>query len=187
MYVFELDGFSVMLESGYELARTKYGPSVRYQDLDGLRVAIVIALVSKQGRLTVPEARYLRRVSGRTQVEVADSLRVKSGTVSTWERSMGAADISFDVFVRAISADRVGYFDSCSLAGLFDLARETVGPTRMVFAFKGGSWQEAKSNLAVHTVRVGSWVEPAASVRKPAINSGTNRRSVASLMIEMPA
>ncbi|MBY4598929.1 helix-turn-helix domain-containing protein [bacterium BD-1] len=141
MYEYRFDGFSVRLNSGYEVIEGKYGRMVSFSDLEGLRNAVVTALIEKDGRLTPPEAKFLRKFVEMTQVELAERLGIQPGTVSLWERGGGGVSLACDIFLRSRAVDVTNYSMAPSIAELTKLARVEKGALATTFSYVDG-WQE---------------------------------------------
>ena len=78
---------NVYLLNGFKLENDPdYGKLVTIERLDGLHVAIGLALTFKEGPLTGPELRYLRKHMRLTQTELAARLRVTHQTVANYEK-----------------------------------------------------------------------------------------------------
>ncbi|NUT17159.1 MAG: hypothetical protein HOQ33_22045 [Cupriavidus sp.] len=79
---------NVWLANGYEIQRTPYGEGVSISDLDGLFVAICIALAKKPSPLTGSEFRYVRSVGlMESQADLAKLLGHNEEAVARWEAS----------------------------------------------------------------------------------------------------
>lgn len=78
---------NVWLENGFQVKRTPYGKAVAIEDMDGLVMAICKQLVSKPGRLTGAEFRYLRQHLGLSQKSLAKSFGNSEQSVAIWEKT----------------------------------------------------------------------------------------------------
>ncbi|SOY86833.1 hypothetical protein [Cupriavidus taiwanensis] len=93
---------NVWLANGYEILRTPYGKGVAIRDLDGLFVAICIALAKRPSPLTGSEFRYVRSVGlMESQAGLAKLLGSNEELVTRWEAS-GKVPSWADKLVRLI-------------------------------------------------------------------------------------
>lgn len=77
---------NVWLVNGFEIHRTPYGEGVSIHDVDGLNVAIGLALVEKSAPLTPEEFRFLRVAMDLPQKSLASLVEVTEQTISLYER-----------------------------------------------------------------------------------------------------
>jgi putative transcriptional regulator len=79
---------NVWLVNGYEIRKTPYGEGVSINDLDGLGVAICLALAKKPSPLTGAEFRYVRSAGlMQSQAGLAKLLGNNEQAVARWEKS----------------------------------------------------------------------------------------------------
>jgi DNA-binding transcriptional regulator YiaG len=78
---------NVWLENGFVLHETKHGKAISFDDLDGLNMAICLALCKKPSKLTGAEYRYLRQAMLMSQASLGDLLGVSNQAVAIWEKS----------------------------------------------------------------------------------------------------
>jgi len=79
---------NVWLVNGYEIRKTPYGEGVSINDLDGLGVAICLALAKKPSPLSGGEFRYIRSAGlMQSQAGLAKLLGNNEQAVARWEKS----------------------------------------------------------------------------------------------------
>jgi len=79
---------NVWLVNGYEIRKTPYGEGIRINDLDGLTVAICLALAKKPSPLTGVEFRYIRSAGlMQSQAGLAKLLGNNEQAVARWEKT----------------------------------------------------------------------------------------------------
>lgn len=79
---------NVWLVNGYEISKTPYGEGIRINDLDGLTVAICLALAKKPSPLTGVEFRYIRSAGlMQSQAGLATLLGNNEQAVARWEKT----------------------------------------------------------------------------------------------------
>jgi putative transcriptional regulator len=79
---------NVWLLNGYSLRKTPYGDGVVINDLDGLSVAICLALACKPAPLSGVELRYIRSAGlMQSQAGLAKLLGNNEQAVARWEKS----------------------------------------------------------------------------------------------------
>ncbi len=79
---------NVWLVNGYEMRKTPYGEGVSIKDLDGLCVAICLALAKKPSPLMGVEFRYLRSAGlMQSQAGLANLLGNNEQAVARWEKT----------------------------------------------------------------------------------------------------
>ena len=79
---------NVWLFNGYIVRNTPYGQAVSIEDLDGLCVAICLALVKKQSLLSGAEFRYVRSAGlMQSQAGLASMLGNNEQAIARWEKS----------------------------------------------------------------------------------------------------
>jgi DNA-binding transcriptional regulator YiaG len=79
---------NVWLVNGYTLHKTPYGEGVSINDLDGLGVAICLALAKKPSPLNGAEFRYVRSAGlMQSQAGLATMLGNNEQAVARWEKS----------------------------------------------------------------------------------------------------
>ncbi|MGA3845979.1 helix-turn-helix domain-containing protein [Ralstonia nicotianae] len=78
---------NVWLVNGYEVSKTPYGEGIRINNLDGLTVAICLALAKKPSPLSRGEFRYIRTAGlMQSQAELARLLGDNEQAVAKWEK-----------------------------------------------------------------------------------------------------
>jgi putative transcriptional regulator len=92
---------NVWLANGYDEHETPYGPGIAIHDLTGLHRAIAHGLVTKNGKLTGAELRFLRQEMGLSQAKLAAMLGNEAQTIALWEKRSSQPNIA-DRFIRAI-------------------------------------------------------------------------------------
>ncbi|SOZ14420.1 Hypothethical protein [Cupriavidus taiwanensis] len=79
---------NVWLVNGYKVHNTPYGEGVSIEDLDGLCVAICLALAKKSSPLTGTEFRYIRSAGlMQSQAGLAKLLGNNEQAVARWEKT----------------------------------------------------------------------------------------------------
>lgn len=79
---------NVWLVDGYEIRKTPYGEGVSIDDLDGLCVAICLALAKRPSPLTGTEFRYIRSAGlMQSQAGLATLLGNNEQAVARWEKT----------------------------------------------------------------------------------------------------
>lgn len=79
---------NVWLFNGYEIRKTPYGEGVSIEDLDGLCIAICLALSKKPSPLTGTEFRYIRSAGlMQSQAGLAKILGNNEQAVARWEKT----------------------------------------------------------------------------------------------------
>lgn len=92
---------NVWLANGYDEHETPYGAGISIHDVEGLHQAIARGLVSKGGKLTGSELRFLRQEMGLSQAKLATILGNDAQTVALWEKRGGQPKMA-DRFIRAL-------------------------------------------------------------------------------------
>ena len=92
---------NVWLANGFDEHETPYGPGVAIHDLEGLHRAIARGLVTKGGKLTGSELRFLRHQMDLSQARLATLLGNEAQTVAIWEKR-GTQPKLADRFIRAL-------------------------------------------------------------------------------------
>ncbi len=88
MYQYKDGGLkNIWLANGYKVQKTPYGEAVAVDDLDGLTVAICLALTKKPSKLTGAEFRYLRQGLMMSQPSLGQVLGVTNQAVALWEKT----------------------------------------------------------------------------------------------------
>lgn len=80
---------NIWLVNGYSWRETASGRSLVIEDVDGLHLAIGLALASSTAPLTGREVRFLRHELDLSQKFLASLLGVSESTVARWERGDG--------------------------------------------------------------------------------------------------
>lgn len=96
---------NVWLTNGYEEHKTPYGAGVSIHNVDELHREIGRGLVSKVGKLTGAEMRFLRQDMGLSQSKLALMLGNDAQTIAIWEKS-GRQPKMADRFVRALYREK---------------------------------------------------------------------------------
>ncbi|WP_454711406.1 hypothetical protein [Cupriavidus nantongensis] len=79
---------NVWLVNGYKVQKTPYGEGVSIEDLDGLCVAICLALAKKPSPLTGTEFRYIRSAGlMHSQAGLAKLLGNNEQAIARWEKT----------------------------------------------------------------------------------------------------
>jgi putative transcriptional regulator len=87
MYHYRESGLrNVWLANGYDEHDTPYGRGIAIHNVEGLHRAIGRNLVTKAGRLTGPEVRFLRTELGMSQAKLASLLGNDAQSVAGWEK-----------------------------------------------------------------------------------------------------
>jgi DNA-binding transcriptional regulator YiaG len=87
MYHFTDGGLSnVWLKNGFAEHKTPYGDGVSFHDLDGLVIAICLALCKKPGKLTGAEFRYIRNALLMSQKSLGQLFGYTEQAVAKWEK-----------------------------------------------------------------------------------------------------
>lgn len=101
----------VYLLNGYTIHETPYGDGVSVEDVEGLHRAIARNIVRHKGLLDAKEIRFLRKMLGFTQADLARKLRCDTQTVARWEKGQteinGASDLCIRAFYLGREADDV--------------------------------------------------------------------------------
>ncbi len=92
---------NVWLANGYDEHETPYGPGVAFHDVEGLHRTIARGLISKGGKLTGTELRFLRQEMGLSQAKLATMLGNDVQSIALWEKR-GTQPKMADRFIRAI-------------------------------------------------------------------------------------
>ncbi|NCP15043.1 MAG: transcriptional regulator [Sphingomonadales bacterium] len=92
---------NVWLANGFDKHDTPYGKGIAIHDVEGLHRAIAHGIVSKGGKLTGTELRFLRQEMGLSQAKLATMLGNEAQTVALWEKRGGQPKMA-DRFIRAI-------------------------------------------------------------------------------------
>ncbi|HQV03846.1 MULTISPECIES: hypothetical protein [unclassified Novosphingobium] len=92
---------NVWLANGFDQHETPYGPGIAIHDLPGLHRAIARGLISKGGKLTGSELRFLRHEMDLSQARLASLLGNEAQTVALWEKRGTQPKIA-DRFIRAL-------------------------------------------------------------------------------------
>lgn len=86
MYHYTESGLrNIWLANGFNRTQTPYGTAVAIEDVDGLHQAIGNMLVTKSGRLTGTEFRFLRKEQDLSQRSLADLIGCTSQQILRWE------------------------------------------------------------------------------------------------------
>lgn len=106
MYHYQECGLrNIWLANGYEIHETPYGPGVSIQDVQGLHRAIGHRIVTKGGKLTGAELRFLRTELGLSQAKLAFLMGNEAQTVALWEKKGSQPQLA-DRFIRAIYSEK---------------------------------------------------------------------------------
>lgn len=99
---------NVFIRNGYRIGQTASGTETLYiEDVFGLHRALAEWLCDSPHRLTPSEFRFLRKELELSQKALGEILRVKEGTVSTWERGTYPIEELADVVLRALVKETI--------------------------------------------------------------------------------
>jgi DNA-binding transcriptional regulator YiaG len=99
---------NVFLRNGYRLGRTDAGTETLYiENVTELHRAVAEWVCDLQRALTPKEFKFLRKELDLSQRQLGEFLRVKEGTVSTWERGTFPIDALADVVLRTLVKERI--------------------------------------------------------------------------------
>ena len=134
---------NVWLTNGFDQHETAYGPGIAIHDLPGLHRAIGRGLISKGGRMTGNELRFLRREMALSQAKLATLLGNEAQTVALWEKRGGQPKIA-DRFIRALwrEQDEGNAQIRDMIERLADMD-EAEGNARIVVEQDDGEWRVA--------------------------------------------
>lgn len=108
MYHYSSCGLSnVWLVNGYTERETPYGLSVSIPNLDDLHRIIGLGIISKAGKLSAEEVRFLRKEMGLSQKALAMTLHVQEITVRKWEKN-GCRNGPAQLLIRTLYREYVG-------------------------------------------------------------------------------
>lgn len=135
---------NVYLRNGYTLHKTPYGPGVSFNDLEDLHRVLALTLVTKAGKLSGTEIRFLRKEMEMAQTALASLLGVSAQTLADWEKGKakisGPADKLLRVAVRGHYSGNVTVRRMIDMLNSLDVdARES----RMIFQEEGRGWKVA--------------------------------------------
>ncbi len=130
---------NVYLLNGYTLHETAHGAGVSVEDVDGLHRAIARNIARHNGLLGAKEIKFLRKMLGVTQADLARKLRCDTQTVARWEKGQteinGASDLCIRAFYLGREADDV---DLLQLAE--DLAELNIVDFPQYFVERSDGW-----------------------------------------------
>jgi hypothetical protein len=144
-----LDG--VWLQNGYEIEESPYGPSVSFNDVDGLLAALAKAIVQKPARLAKEEFHWLRRYVQLSQKEVGALVERGEQLISLIERGKQELPTLIDREFRRLVAERLGslFRTTDSVA---DMARRTNFSAKA--ATYVGKWSDGHWSFDIVAIRV---------------------------------
>lgn len=96
----------VYLMNGYTIHETPYGNGVRVEDVDGLHHAIARNIIRRKGLLSAKEIKFLRKLMGFTQADLARKLRCDTQSVARWEKGQTEINGASDLCIRAFYIGR---------------------------------------------------------------------------------
>lgn len=91
----------VYLLNGYEVHQTPYGDGISVENVEGLHEAIALNLVRNKGLLKGKEVRFIRKLLGWTQADLARRLRCNVQSVARWESGKTEINGPADMLTRA--------------------------------------------------------------------------------------
>ena len=112
----------VYLMNGYTRHETPYGGGVSVEDVDGLHHAIARNIIRHKGLLGAKEIRFLRKLMGFTQADLARKLRCDTQSVARWEKGQTEVNGASDLCIRAFYIGR-----ESQDVNLLELADELAG------------------------------------------------------------
>ena len=92
----------VLLVNGFTIGKTRFGPAVAIDDLDGLHRAIGAFLVRERKALDGAEIRFLRRELGQSREALGRDLGKAGRTVARWENGAHRIDGTADRLLRVL-------------------------------------------------------------------------------------
>lgn len=96
---------NVWLVNGYDEHETPYGKGISIHDVEGLHRTIALGLITKGGKLTGSEFRFLRHEMGLSQAKLAHLMGNESQTIALWEKR-GSQPKLADRFIRAFYREK---------------------------------------------------------------------------------
>lgn len=96
----------VYLINGYTIHETSYGGGVSVENVDGLHQAIARNIVRHKRMLGAKEIRFLRKMLGFTQADLARKLRYDTQSVARWEKGQTEINGASDLCIRAFYLGR---------------------------------------------------------------------------------
>lgn len=91
---------NVYLLNGVSKTKTAYGVMVKVDNINGLHRAIGLHIVEKTESMHGGEFRFLRKLIGRTQVELADEFGVSDQTIANYEKKKARVPRIADDWIR---------------------------------------------------------------------------------------
>ena len=131
---------NVWLTNGYVERDTPYGKAVSFHDLDGLINAICQALVSKPGKLTGAEFRYIRTAMLLSQKSFGQMVGYTEQAVAKWEKT-GKVPKAIDAVMRMVYSERqYGNQNACSMVDMLN-ALDRASQSTIIVSKEGSHWQ----------------------------------------------
>lgn len=148
---------NVYLANGYKHATRDGEKLISYSDLDDLRKAIGLHIVTNRNRLAPKEWRFLREQIGLTQAEMAAKLSSSTQSLARWEHGAGNPLGPADLLIRALFlSSEIAQPEGLAILSKFSLLLDRIGkiserqPRRMIFRHSGGKtkWKLDAANGA---------------------------------------
>lgn len=98
----------VWLVNGFHVEDTPDGPALRIEDADGLHDAIARSIVTAKRPIGAAELRYLRKLLGLSQANVARLIGVSDQTIARWEKAETGIDPAADRLIRFVVLEHLG-------------------------------------------------------------------------------
>lgn len=98
----------VWLLNGFRVEETPDGPALRIEDADGLHNAIARSIVTAKRPIGAAELRYLRKLLGLSQANVARLIGVSDQTIARWEKAETGIDPAADRLIRFVVLEHLG-------------------------------------------------------------------------------
>lgn len=143
---------NVWLSNGVERRNTKFGPGMRYADIDGLFRAITVALCLNTYRLNAESVRFLRKRLDLTQAELGAELGYTDGQiVAQWEKGEREIPVSHGRLLKLLAL-RTTAPELITADAVVDY--RTPLPERLVFGYSADhGWQMQGSPQTTISVR----------------------------------
>jgi len=98
----------VWLVNGFHIEQTPDGPALSIEDADGLHDAIARSIVTAKRPIGAAELRYLRKLLGLSQANVARLIGVSDQTIARWEKAETVIDPAADRLIRFVVLEHLG-------------------------------------------------------------------------------
>lgn len=137
---------NVYLRNGYTLHKTPYGPGVSFNGLEDLHRVLALTLVTKAGKLSGTEIRFLRKEMEMAQTALASLLGVSAQTLADWEKGKAKISRPADKLLRV--AVRGHYSGNVTVRRMIDMLNSLdvdAHESRMIFQEEGRGWKVARS------------------------------------------